>query len=134
MAAITLTREQLIALDPCDMDERLKLFGRRKSMNAAQALKAGASIEDLLWVAGKLGRKDLCVRFALACAQRVAHLNPDPRAQAALDATAAWIADPSEENEDAAGDAARAADGAAEREAQVTIFLEIFSAQVGGGE
>ena len=114
MAAIALTPAEVAALRPCS--DCSHLFGRRKKMNARQALEAGASIADLLWVADKLGRKDLCVRFALACAQRVAHMNPDPRVQAALDATARWLDDPTPENyaaraaaRDAAGDAARAA-------------------------
>ena len=112
---IKLTRDQVVALGPCSED-RIPNFGRRKSMSAAQALEAGATIDDLLWVYGQLGRKDLCVKFALACAQRVAHLNPDPRVPAAIDAAAAWVADPSEENRAAAraaGDAAWAAWAAA---------------------
>lgn len=138
---IKLTYAQLAALQPCALESRKTLFGKRKTLTAAQALAAGASIPDLLWVAGRLGRKDLCVKFALACAQRVAHHNTDPRVQAALDATAAWIADPSEENRQATDATARAAwaaatraadaaawaaDAAAEREAQRAIFLEIF--------
>ena len=111
-ADLKLTREALIALDPCDVDQRLKLFGRRKSMNVAQAMKAGASVADILWVAERIGRKDLCIRFALACAQRVAYLNPDPRVQAALDATAAWMDDPTSQRA-----AARAAAGEAARDA-----------------
>lgn len=131
---IKLTRAQVVALGPCS-ENRIPDFGRRKSMTAAQALEAGATIDDLLWVAGRLGRKDLIVHFALACAQRVAHLNPDPRVGGALGAAAAWVADPSEENRTAAwaagaaGAAARAAAwaaGAAEQEAQRAIFLEIF--------
>ena len=114
MAAIALTPAEVAALRPCS--DRSHLFGRRKKMNARQALEAGASIADLLWVADKLGRKDLCVRFALACAQRVAHMNPDPRVQAALDATARWLDDPTPENY-AARAAARAAAGAAARAA-----------------
>ena len=122
MAAIALTPAEVAALRPCS--DRSHLFGRRKKMNARQALEAGASIADLLWVADKLGRKDLCVRFALACAQRVAHMNPDPHVQAALDATARWLDDPTPENyaaraaaRAAAGAAARAAAGAAARAA-----------------
>ena len=106
--AIRLTRAQVVALGPCS-ESRIPKFGRRKTMTASQALDAGASVDDLLWVAGRLGRKDLCVRFALACAQRVAHLNPDARVQAALDATASWLADPTEENRAAAWAAAWAA-------------------------
>jgi hypothetical protein len=114
MTATSITLAELLALDPCDPHARKKLFGHRKSMTAKQALKAGVPIEDILWVASRLGRNDLCVRLALLCAQRVSHLNPDPRVHAALDATAAWLADPSEENRDAAGAAAWAAEAAAE--------------------
>ena len=110
--AIRLTRAQVVALNPCS-ENHIPDFGRRKSMTASQALDAGTTIPNLLWVAGRLGRKDLCVRFALACAQRVAHLNPDARVQAALDATAAWLADPTDRNRAAAWAAARAAARAA---------------------
>lgn len=144
---IALTRDQALALKPCSATKVPKFTG---TMNAAQALEAGVSIDDLLWVAGKLGCKELCVDFALRCTQRVAHLNPDPRVRAALDATAAGLADPSEENkvsaraDGAAGaawvaeaaaraawvaeaaEAAEAAAWAAEREAQKVIFLEVF--------
>ena len=111
---IKLTREQLTALDPCDLDVRLQLFGRRKSLTARQALDAGATVADLLWVLGKLGRKRECVLFALGCARAVAHLNTDPRVQGALDATQAWLDDPSEANRLAAAAAARAAARAAD--------------------
>ena len=67
---ITVTRDELRAMNPCDVDSRMKLFGRRKRLSAAQAMEAGASVRDILWVAYRLGRKDLCVKFALACAQR----------------------------------------------------------------
>ena len=110
--AIRLTRAQVVALNPCS-ENHIPDFGRRKSMTASQALDAGTTIPNLLWVAGRLGRKDLCVRFALACAQRVAHLNPDARVQAALDATAAWLADPTDRNKAAAWAAASAARAAA---------------------
>jgi len=110
---IRLSREELTALDPCDQDRRLALFGRRKYLTARLAMEAGATVSDLLWVAGRLGRKDLCVKFALACAQRTAHLNPDQRVQAALDATAAWLANPCEDTQSAAWSAAEAAWSAA---------------------
>jgi hypothetical protein len=92
--SIKVTLEEVLALNPCDHEERIALFGKRKSMSAATALKLGVSFEDILWVAAHIGRKDLCVQFALECAQRVAYLNPDPRVQAALDATANYLADP----------------------------------------
>lgn len=116
--AISLTPDQLSTLNPCALDERIALFGTRKRMTAKQALKAGATISDLLCVAGRLGLKEQCVRFALACAQRVAHLNPDPCVQAALDATQAWLDNPTSETADAAR--------AAETKKQKAIFLEIF--------
>jgi hypothetical protein len=108
---IKLTRDQVKALRPCS-DSHIPDFGRRKAMTAAQALAAGATIEDLLWVADKLGREDLCARFGLECAQRVAYLNSDPRVQAALDATQAWLDNPGPETA-----AARAAAWAAARAA-----------------
>lgn len=96
--AISVTRDQLAAMNPCGLDDRIKLFGRRKTMTAALAFEAGATIHDLLWVAQRLGHKDKCVKFALACAQRVAHLNLDPRVQACLDATGQYLAFPTEAN------------------------------------
>jgi hypothetical protein len=102
---ISITRDQLAAMNPCDAESRLKMFGRRKTMNVKQALAAGATISDILWVAGQLGLKRQSVQFALACAQRVAHLNTDPRVQKALGATQLWL----DADTDAAGDAARAA-------------------------
>jgi hypothetical protein len=141
MSGITLTVEQLMALDPCEPSRRRALFRDRTSMNAREALEAGASISDLLWVAGRLGRKDLCVQFALACAQQVAHLNPDPRVQKALDAAQNWLDNPDSDSAYAAYAATRAAayaaayaayaaaDSAAysgQRQTQKEIFLSIF--------
>jgi hypothetical protein len=111
--ALTITKETLASFQPCDLDKRLAMFGRRKSLNVAQAVAAGATVDDILWVAGRMGRADLCVRFALLCAQKTAHLNSDPRVQAALDATAAWLANPCEETRaEAARSAAEAAEAA----------------------
>ena len=107
MTTLKLTYQDVLALKPCSID-RVPYFGRRKYLTAAQALERGATIEDLLWVAGQIGRKDLCVRFALACTQRVTYLNPDPRVQAALHVTQAWL----DAAGDAAGDAGDAADAA----------------------
>lgn len=118
-----LSYKQLLALEPCAPEERKALFKGRRSLTFADAIALGVSTSDSLWVAGRLGRKDLCVKFALACAQRVAHLNPDPRVQAALDAASAWLADPNEANRQAA---ARAAAAVAENEAQRALLLEIF--------
>lgn len=111
--ALRVSRDELLAFGPCDPDRRVALFGRRKYLTASQALDAGATIEDVLWVAGRLGRKDLCVRFALLCAQKTAHLNDDPRVRAALDAAQAWIDNPTEENRLAAREAVGAARAAA---------------------
>src|ERR1700744_5327292 len=106
---LKISQDELRALKPCNVDERIKLFGRRKPLNVAQAFKAGVSIRDVLWVLGRSGRKDLCVRFALESAQRVAHHSSDPRTQKALDATKAWLDNPTEVNRKAAADAAYAA-------------------------
>lgn len=106
---VSITRDDLIAMNPCDLEQRLALFGRRKSLNARQALGAGASVSDLLWVAGQLGLKAQLVTFALRAAERVAHLNPDPRVGAALETARRWLADPSEKNRRAADTSAAAA-------------------------
>ena len=135
---LSVTRDELTAMQPCGLEERLKLFGRRESLNTKQALAAGVSISDVLWVAGKLGHKRECVLFALRCAQRVAHLNTDPRVQAALDATQAWLDNPTDETAGvagAAGAAAWAAEAAVDAwaaardaawAAQLAKFIEMF--------
>ena len=105
MTAITLTRAEVEALKPCSLD-RLDVFEGRDRLNAREALEAGASVSDLLWVAGRLGLKWEIVRFAVACVERVAHLNPDPRVTAALDAAQAWVDDPREDKRTAAKTAA----------------------------
>lgn len=112
MTVITLTRAEVEALKPCSLD-KLDVFKGRNRLNAREALEAGASVDDLLWVAGKLGLKRECVQFAVAVAERVAHLNPDPRVGAALDAARAWLADPSDDKRAAAFAAGRAARAAA---------------------
>jgi len=112
---LKLTQQQVVDLKPCSLS-KIPNFGRFKSLSAKQALNLGVSIEDLLWVAGRIGRKDLCVQFALECAQRVVHYNSDLRVQAALDATQKWLDKPNETNTraaEAAGAAARAAEAAA---------------------
>jgi hypothetical protein len=113
---ITITRDQLAAMDPCGLDARLKLFGRRKSMNVTQALAAGATIRDTLWVAARLGYKGQCATFALTCARRVERHTTDPRAKACNDATEAYLADRTDANRTklraARSDAAYAADAA----------------------
>ncbi len=109
---LTITRDQLAALKPCDLPRRLALF-RGDMLSVPEALGRGAKISEVLWVVGRLGEKARCVQFAIRCARRVAHLNPDPRVQAALDAASAWLADPSEENRVKARIAADAANAAA---------------------
>ena len=95
---LSINKTDLLALKPCDPAQRAALFGRRKSLTAAQAFEAGATIRDVLWVLGKLGRKDLCIEFALQCAQRVAPLDKRGTAQPCIDATRAYVAEPTEEN------------------------------------
>jgi hypothetical protein len=107
-----ITKEELEALNPCDLDERLKLFGGRERLTVAHALEAGVTVSDVLWTAGRMGHKAECVRFAVACAESVAHLSHDPRVRAAIEAAKAWIASPTEENAAATYVAAYAADAA----------------------
>ena len=122
---IRLTREEALALRPCSTD-KVPDFGRKKYFTAKEALAAGVSIPDLLWVAGRLGLKRQCVEFALGEAQSVAYLNPDPRVQAAIDAGQACLANPTPETAyaaaDAAANAARAAANAAADAAPETAY------------
>ena len=138
MTRYSITKEELKALDPCDLDERLELFGGRERLTVAQALEAGATVEDVLWAAGRMGHKAECVRFAVACAESVAHLNTDPRVQEAIDAAKAWVDSPTEENATAAYAAYAAARAAAAYAADVaaragkpfdgkTLLLKIFA-------
>ena len=53
------------------------------------------------------------VKFALFCAKKVAHLNPDKRANEAILAAEKWLEEPSEENRKLADAAANAAANAA---------------------
>lgn len=68
--AIKLTRSQLQSLRPCALERRIALYGRRRSLTASQALAAGASVHDILWVAGKLKLKlkAECVTFSVRAA------------------------------------------------------------------
>ena len=95
---VTITRDQLAAMKPCVLDKRLALFGKRKSLTVGQALKAGATVRDVLWVAGRLGLKAECAAFALACARRVETHATDPRVKACNDANATWQANPTQAN------------------------------------
>lgn len=149
MPAVTLTREELTAMNPCGLDGRLALFGRRRKMDVRQALAAGATVSNILWVAGRLGLGKECAHFAEAAAKRVAHLQnsaayaasasdaaADAAAYASADAAAyasaayaacaAYAADYAADYAAAAAAAYAAADAAAEREAQKQILIEVF--------
>lgn len=71
---VTLEVGDLIDMQPCDLSKRLALFGERKRLTVRQALKAGASVSDILWVAGRLKLRDQIVEFAKRAAAEVAHL------------------------------------------------------------
>jgi hypothetical protein len=105
----TLTYKELLALKPCEAGARASLFDGDAPATAAQAFERGASVKDVLWVMGELGMSRECAQVALFAARLVAHHNSDPRVQAAIDATQAWLDDPSAENRSAASDAAYAA-------------------------
>ena len=140
---VTITRDQLAAMKPCVLDKRLALFGKRKSLTVVQALKAGATVRDVLWVAGRLGLKAECAAFALACARRVETHATDPRVKACNNANAAYQANPTQANltalqaarsatAAAAADAAayNAAAAAAARQAEIAMqrahLIELF--------
>ena len=94
MPKVTLTRETLVALKPCDLPDRLRKFGGADAMGVREAFDAGFTVADVLWVAGRLGLAQDCARVALFAAKQVAHFNPDPRVAAALEAAQRCIDDP----------------------------------------
>ena len=65
-----LSLAQVLAMSPCNRDNRHLLFAGKKTLTLRQAIKAGASISDLLWVAGKLRLGKECAEFAKRCAER----------------------------------------------------------------
>ena len=69
-----LTKDELRAFAPCSLDDRLALFGDRERLTVRQALKAGASVSDILWVAARLKLRAQIVEFAQRAAAEVAHL------------------------------------------------------------
>jgi hypothetical protein len=133
---ITLTLARLRKLKPCNLEPHKPLFEGKHSVSVRQALEAGVSISDLLWVAGELDLKPQIVTFAAKVAREVAHLNPDPRVMAAIEAAEAWLREPNGANQEAAADAFDAAwaaagamwaAGAALPEQRIrAIFAEVF--------
>ena len=112
-----ITTEQIMSWNPCDRyNEGIvsDLIGAGKT--PIEIAELGIPVEDRLWV---LLRNDVIPEMdlhSLACdfAQEVAHLNPDPRVQAAIDAKRKWIAGQISDKElaaawEAAWEAARAA-------------------------
>ena len=116
----TITLDQLIVWKPCDLSTRKALFASRANLSVSQALDAGATVSDILWVAEKLELTLECVVFATRCAENVAHLNSDPRVQKAINAAKNYVENPapraaSDAADEAAADAAYEAAYAAAR-------------------
>ena len=117
----TITFDQLIAWKPCELNTRKALFASSANLSVSQALDAGATVSDILRVAGKLNLTMECLIFAIRCAENVAHLNSDPRVKKAIDAAKNYVKNPAAraaalaaaDAADAARAAARAADAAA---------------------
>lgn len=71
---------ELSAFSPCG--DREPLFKGKSTLTVRQAIKAGASVGDILWVAGRLGLGRLCAEFANRCSARCASY-PDSAAATA---------------------------------------------------
>ena len=80
MATITITREELLALKPCNERRDAALsginWGACASVDAAAARAAGVPFSDVLWVASALAQRDADVGrrvrlFVADCAARV---------------------------------------------------------------
>ena len=87
-----ITVEEIMKLDPCYTEEKVKdLIGKGKT--PLEILDLPISKSDKFWLLLRpkyISEKRL---HLLACdfAQDVAHMNPDPRVQAAIDAKRLWI-------------------------------------------
>ena len=90
---ITLTRSALVRMKPCDIESRLARFDStdKKRLTIQEAFAAGFTVNDVLWIAGKLGLATDCARVAIFAAQQIAYLNTDSRVQAAIDAAQSCI-------------------------------------------
>ena len=140
---ITISKSQLQAWQPCDLPLRLAKFGSRDTLNVSQALEAGFTVSDILWVAGKLGLAAECVTFARRAADRAAAAGAagaaDRAARAADRAAAAGAAGAADRAAEAADWAARAAywaagvaGAAAARAAEAAYWAAYWAAGVAG--
>ena len=130
MSNLAITYTELKALTPCEESLRrvAKLMGGARKwssgVNAAQAREAGATFDDLIWVASTLARKDADIdrrlRLWMAdCAARVLHIYEKTETSGApRDAIIAARQYARGEIDEAAIDAARAAAWAAARAAR----------------
>ena len=121
MSNLAITYTELKALTPCEESLRrvAKLMGGARKwssgVNAAQAREAGATFDDLVWVASTLARKDADIdrrlRLWMAdCAARVLHIYEKTETSGApRDAIIAARQYARGEIDEAASDAARAA-------------------------
>ena len=111
------TVDDIMELHPCPDYPRERvdeLWSGRESLSLVEICDLDIPIPDRIWaVTGLMPKRD-ARHYACDCAQRVAHLNPDPRVQAAIDAARRYADGMATDDElsaawDAAWDAARAA-------------------------
>ena len=124
MSKHTITFDQLASWSPCDLDKHKLLFASSATLSVSQALDAGATVSNILWVAGKLELTMDCVIFAIRCAEKVVHSNSNPRVQKAIDAAKNYVKNPS----DYAIDALRAADYEADYAAVCAARATVYAA------
>lgn len=135
-----ITKDQLCDMEPCDLERRLALFGDQKTLTAKEALERGATVDDVLWVLGRLGTpkaRRVIAEFAIFAAEQVQHLNPDPRVSAAIvaaKADAAWDARVAGWDAWDAKAAARAAADAARDAARVAGWVAADAARVAASD
>ena len=110
MTCIHLTKEQLISFKPCGLEYHLSLFSGRRSLTVRTAIKAGVSVSDILWVAGRLGEFEKIVEFAKGCANSAAASAASARYAVNSAASAADYANSADYADYANSDANSAAD------------------------
>jgi len=104
-------------------------IGNRKSfLFDHKTIAAECPIDKTFNRAGQLKLSTVCKQLALDVAKVVAHLNPDPRVQAAIEATEKCLADPTAENRDAALAAWSPAASAAGRGYDMDVYHTGFTA------
>jgi hypothetical protein len=120
MKNLVIDNKYIASLNPCDSRHNNYLTHyKNTSFSIVEFLKLEhITYDDKIWVWKRFAQKEEIIRFGLACADSVLDIfeesyPEDKRPRQALDATLAYLINPTEENKQACRDAAHVADAAA---------------------